>query len=83
MGRIMGVSMEQLAFHHRDWFLFKGWCSQGADCITPGLYAMVGAAACLGKCCSQLALFVLLGVLQRVLTGRKFGLPPKLKEEAS
>ncbi|XP_077321276.1 H(+)/Cl(-) exchange transporter 5 isoform X4 [Lithobates pipiens] len=48
MGRIMGVSMEQLAFHHRDWFLFKGWCSQGADCITPGLYAMVGAAACLG-----------------------------------
>ncbi|KAK7909527.1 hypothetical protein WMY93_014211 [Mugilogobius chulae] len=25
-----------------------GWCSPGADCITPGLYAMVGAAACLG-----------------------------------
>uniref|UniRef100_A0A8C9Y086 Chloride channel protein n=1 Tax=Sander lucioperca TaxID=283035 RepID=A0A8C9Y086_SANLU len=37
-----------LAYYHHDWFLFKGWCSPGADCITPGLYAMVGAAACLG-----------------------------------
>ncbi|NXI60730.1 CLCN5 protein, partial [Chloroceryle aenea] len=34
-GRLLGVAMD-------------GWCSQGADCITPGLYAMVGAAACLG-----------------------------------
>ncbi|CAJ0954685.1 unnamed protein product [Ranitomeya imitator] len=49
MGRLMGVCMEQLAFYHHDWPIFQGWCSQGADCITPGLYAMVGAAACLGK----------------------------------
>ncbi|XP_068103795.1 H(+)/Cl(-) exchange transporter 5-like isoform X1 [Hyperolius riggenbachi] len=48
MGRLLGVSMEQLAFYHHDWPIFRGWCSQGADCITPGLYAMVGAAACLG-----------------------------------
>lgn len=41
--------MEQLAYYHRDWVIFKGWCNPGADCITPGLYAMVGAAACLGK----------------------------------
>ncbi|KAJ8394440.1 hypothetical protein AAFF_G00046510 [Aldrovandia affinis] len=47
-GRLLGVGMEQLAFHHHDWDIFKGWCSPGADCITPGLYAMVGAAACLG-----------------------------------
>ncbi|XP_063169557.1 H(+)/Cl(-) exchange transporter 5 isoform X2 [Candoia aspera] len=47
-GRLLGVGMEQLAFYHHDWLIFKGWCSQGADCITPGLYAMVGAAACLG-----------------------------------
>ncbi|XP_069749283.1 H(+)/Cl(-) exchange transporter 5 isoform X1 [Narcine bancroftii] len=47
-GRLLGVGMEQLAYHHHDWILFKGWCSPGADCITPGLYAMVGAAACLG-----------------------------------
>uniref|UniRef100_A0A672ID82 Chloride channel protein n=1 Tax=Salarias fasciatus TaxID=181472 RepID=A0A672ID82_SALFA len=37
-----------LAYYHHDWVIFKGWCSPGADCITPGLYAMVGAAACLG-----------------------------------
>ncbi|XP_070808145.1 H(+)/Cl(-) exchange transporter 5 [Pituophis catenifer annectens] len=47
-GRLLGVGMEQLAYHHHDWLIFKGWCSPGADCITPGLYAMVGAAACLG-----------------------------------
>ncbi|XP_072837514.1 H(+)/Cl(-) exchange transporter 5 isoform X2 [Pogona vitticeps] len=47
-GRLLGVGMEQLAYHHHDWAIFEGWCSSGADCITPGLYAMVGAAACLG-----------------------------------
>ncbi|XP_033919614.1 H(+)/Cl(-) exchange transporter 5 isoform X4 [Melopsittacus undulatus] len=47
-GRLLGVAMEQLAYYHHDWAIFSGWCSQGADCITPGLYAMVGAAACLG-----------------------------------
>lgn len=48
-GRLLGVAVEQLAFYHHDWAIFSGWCSPGADCITPGLYAMVGAAACLGK----------------------------------
>nr|XP_028570788.1 H(+)/Cl(-) exchange transporter 5-like isoform X2 [Podarcis muralis] len=48
VGRLLGVGMEQLALHHPDWVLFEGWCQPGADCITPGLYAMVGAAACLG-----------------------------------
>ncbi|XP_077598156.1 H(+)/Cl(-) exchange transporter 5-like isoform X2 [Stigmatopora nigra] len=47
-GRLLGVAMEQLAYYKHDWPLFRGWCSPGADCITPGLYAMVGAAACLG-----------------------------------
>lgn len=49
VGRLLGVGMEQLAFCHHDWLIFQGWCSKGADCITPGLYAMVGAAACLGE----------------------------------
>lgn len=49
-GRIVGIAVEQLAYYHHDWFLFKEWCEVGADCITPGLYAMVGAAACLGMC---------------------------------
>ncbi|MEQ2164452.1 H(+)/Cl(-) exchange transporter 5 [Goodea atripinnis] len=47
-GRLLGVGMEQLAYYNHDWLIFRGWCSPGADCITPGLYAMVGAAACLG-----------------------------------
>uniref|UniRef100_A0A671N609 Chloride channel protein n=1 Tax=Sinocyclocheilus anshuiensis TaxID=1608454 RepID=A0A671N609_9TELE len=47
-GRLLGVGMEQLAYYHHDWVIFRGWCSPGADCITPGLYAMVGATACLG-----------------------------------
>lgn len=48
-GRLLGVGMEQLAYYHHDSLIFKKWCSPGADCITPGLYAMVGAAACLGE----------------------------------
>ena len=48
-GRIVGIAVEQLAYYHHDWFIFKEWCEVGADCITPGLYAMVGAAACLGN----------------------------------
>ncbi|XP_056316949.1 H(+)/Cl(-) exchange transporter 3 isoform X1 [Danio aesculapii] len=47
-GRIVGIAVEQLAYYHHDWFVFREWCEVGADCITPGLYAMVGAAACLG-----------------------------------
>uniref|UniRef100_A0A8C9VK73 Chloride channel protein n=1 Tax=Scleropages formosus TaxID=113540 RepID=A0A8C9VK73_SCLFO len=47
-GRIMGIAVEQMAYHHHDWIIFKKWCRPGADCVTPGLYAMVGAAACLG-----------------------------------
>ncbi|XP_030635608.1 H(+)/Cl(-) exchange transporter 5 isoform X3 [Chanos chanos] len=47
-GRLLGIGMEQLAYYNHEWDVFKGWCSEGADCITPGLYAMVGAAACLG-----------------------------------
>lgn len=48
-GRLLGVGMEQLAYYNHDSAIFRGWCSPGADCITPGLYAMVGAAACLGE----------------------------------
>lgn len=47
-GRIVGIGVEQLAYHHHDWIIFRNWCRPGADCVTPGLYAMVGAAACLG-----------------------------------
>lgn len=40
--------MEQLAYHYPKIWIFSGECSTGDDCITPGLYAMVGAAAVLG-----------------------------------
>ena len=40
--------MEQLAYNYPKIWLFSGECSTGEDCITPGLYAMVGAAAVLG-----------------------------------
>uniref|UniRef100_T1IZ96 Chloride channel protein n=1 Tax=Strigamia maritima TaxID=126957 RepID=T1IZ96_STRMM len=46
MGRMMGIGMEQLAYHYPDLWIFNGECGDG--CITPGLYAMVGAAAALG-----------------------------------
>ena len=48
VGRIVGVFMEQIAVKYPSlWFFSKG-CSTNEGCITPGLYAMVGAAAVLG-----------------------------------
>ncbi|XP_074649911.1 H(+)/Cl(-) exchange transporter 4-like isoform X2 [Tubulanus polymorphus] len=47
-GRMIGVGVEQLALFHQDSPIFGKMCTQGQRCITPGLYAMVGAAACLG-----------------------------------
>ena len=33
---------------NREHYLFKEMCSSGHTCVTPGLYAMVGACAALG-----------------------------------
>ena len=42
--------MEQVVFSYHDTlpYFFRGECGQDESCITPGLYAMVGAAAALG-----------------------------------
>ena len=48
MGRVVGIIMEQIAFNYPSWWFFQDACSTGENCMTPGLYAMVGAAACLG-----------------------------------
>lgn len=48
MGRIVGIGMEQIAYNHQTNWIFAGECTRGDDCIQPGLYAMVGAAAVLG-----------------------------------
>lgn len=37
-----------LCSNYPEWAVFAGECSTGENCITPGLYAMVGAAAVLG-----------------------------------
>ena len=46
----MGIGVEQLVYSYRD--MLPMWlqteCAQNESCIMPGLYAMVGAAACLG-----------------------------------
>ncbi|XP_059468590.1 H(+)/Cl(-) exchange transporter 4 isoform X2 [Neocloeon triangulifer] len=48
VGRFVGIAMEQLAYNYPHIWVFSGECSTGDNCITPGLYAMVGAAAVLG-----------------------------------
>lgn len=48
IGRAMGVAVEQTIWNHRTSWLFNEICASGEGCIPPGLYAMVGAAACLG-----------------------------------
>ena len=48
--RLVGIGMEQVVFSYHDTlpYFFRGECGQDESCITPGLYAMVGAAAALG-----------------------------------
>ncbi|XP_073840234.1 chloride channel protein 3 [Musca autumnalis] len=48
MGRIVGIAVEQFAYSYPNVWFFTGECVQGNNLITPGLYAMVGAAATLG-----------------------------------
>ena len=47
---MVGIGMEQVVFSYHDTlpYFFRGECGQDESCITPGLYAMVGAAAVLG-----------------------------------
>ena len=49
IGRMAGIGMEQIVYYYKDSLpaFFEGQCGQDS-CITPGLYAMVGAAAVLG-----------------------------------
>lgn len=45
-GRILGVTVRHLQWRYPDSFVFSA-CNGDKDCVVPGLYAMVGAAAAL------------------------------------
>lgn len=47
MGRMIGIGMQELALHNRNVWPFKSMCAPSEECMSPGLYAMIGAAACL------------------------------------
>jgi len=47
-GRIVGIITEQLAIQNPTFPLFRHDCSKDENCVTPGLYAIVGACAFLG-----------------------------------
>uniref|UniRef100_A0A914WXW3 Chloride channel protein n=1 Tax=Plectus sambesii TaxID=2011161 RepID=A0A914WXW3_9BILA len=48
-GRLLGIVMEQLAVSlQNDSSYWQMQCQIGKECVMPGLYAMVGAAAVLG-----------------------------------
>jgi len=46
LGRAMGILMEIIHKSSSSWFIFNV-CKSSVDCITPGVYAMVGATAVL------------------------------------
>ncbi|XP_048244203.1 H(+)/Cl(-) exchange transporter 4-like isoform X2 [Haliotis rufescens] len=49
MGRLIGIGVEQLVLTNQDSPIFANMCDSEQTCtVTPGLYAMVGAAAALG-----------------------------------
>ena len=46
VGRVIGILVESLYHHHMNSWFFSS-CQSDLNCVTPGTYAMVGAAAAL------------------------------------
>ncbi|KAF8633290.1 hypothetical protein AX17_004465 [Amanita inopinata Kibby_2008] len=67
-GRILGIGMQWLQLQYPDAFLFRP-CGGDLNCIVPGLYAMVGAAAALsGVTRTTVSLAVIMFELTDTLT---------------
>lgn len=67
-GRILGIGMQWLQLQHPDAPLFRS-CRGDLNCIIPGLYAMVGAAAALsGVTRTTVSLAVIMFELTATLT---------------
>ncbi|KAF9475768.1 clc channel [Pholiota conissans] len=67
VGRVVGIAMQYLQLRNPDFPLFDA--CQGPDCIIPGLYAMVGAAAALsGVTRTTVSLAVIMFELTDTLT---------------
>ncbi|KIM40078.1 hypothetical protein M413DRAFT_446233 [Hebeloma cylindrosporum] len=67
-GRVVGIAMQWLQMRDPGLFLFNA-CGGDADCIIPGLYAMVGAAATLsGVTRTTVSLAVIMFELTDTLT---------------
>ena len=73
VGRMVGIGMEQLVVRNHDNRFFQNMCASKEFCrITPGLYAMVGAAAALGGVTRMtvslvVIMFELTGALQYIV----------------
>lgn len=51
VGRLVGIGMNQLVYDYPDLGFVKAACGnleENAPCVTPGVYALIGAAAALG-----------------------------------
>ncbi|KAG0706023.1 chloride channel [Suillus ampliporus] len=67
-GRIVGIAVQWLQYHHPDSAVFAV-CKGDMDCVVPGLYAMVGAAAALsGVTRTTVSLAVIMFELTDTLT---------------
>ncbi|TDL24300.1 hypothetical protein BD410DRAFT_116394 [Rickenella mellea] len=67
-GRILGIIVQNLQFRHPDLPMFRA-CKGDTDCVIPGLYAMVGAAATLsGVTRTTVSLAVIMFELTDTLT---------------